>query len=101
MNSHSETLLVTSQSEKMRLHFMDWCRERIGWVLEKLHSPAKIKEFEFVDPETNETVYLYTSRSYSVFCIGDRRFYFDRITGSFDGTSRTPDGITRRVEFRD
>jgi hypothetical protein len=101
MKSHSEALLVTSQSQKMRLHFKDWCREKIGWVLEKMHSPAKIKEFEFVDPETNETVYLYTSRRYSVFCIGDRRFYFDRISGAFDGTSTTPDRVSGRVKFCD
>ena len=62
-------------------------RNGIGWCLEKLKTPAKLRVFEYVDPVSDETIYLYTSKSYSVLCIGDRRFYFDRITGKFDGIS--------------
>jgi hypothetical protein len=65
-------------------------RNGIGWCLEKFKAPAKLRVFEFVDPSSDETVYLYTSKSYSVLCIGDRRFYFDRITGKFDGISSPP-----------
>src|SRR5438874_1333599 len=101
MKSQAETLIAISPTKIARMRFSDWWRERAGWVLEKFHSPARIKEFEFVDPETNEMLYLYTSRSYSVLCVGDRRFYFDRITGAFDGTSERADRIPRRVEFRD
>ena len=101
MKYQTETLIATSRTEIARMRFSDWWRGKAGWVLEKFHSPARIKEFEFVDPETNETLYLYTSRSYSVLCVGDRRFYFDRITGAFDGTSEPADRISGRVEFRD
>jgi hypothetical protein len=84
-----------------KLRVKDSLKNIIGWCLEKLGAPAKLKMFEFVDPASNETVYLYTSKSYSVLCVGDRRFYFDRITGNFDGIS-TPAGVVPRgIEFRD
>jgi hypothetical protein len=73
----------------------------IGWCLEKLKAPAKLKEFEFIDPETDETVYLSTGRRFTVLYIGSRRFYFDRLTGEFDGTSAPACPISGRLEFRD
>ena len=72
-----------------------------GWCLEKTKAPASLKMFEFVDPVSDETVYLYTSKRYSVLCVGERRFYFDRITGRFDGTSSPACSIPGRIEFRD
>lgn len=80
------------------LRLKDYARDGIGWCLEKSKTPAKLKVFEFVDPRSDETIYLYTSKKYSVLCVGDRRFYFDRITGKFDGISspselRVADGL--------
>lgn len=66
-----------------------------------MHSPALLREFEFVDPETDETIYLYTSGLYSVLCVGSRRFYFNRVNGKFDGTSAPSDSVARRVELAD
>ena len=79
----------------------DSLAEMVGWCLEKTKTPAMLKEFEFVDAETDETVYLFTDSRYSVFCVGSRRFYFDRLTGKFDGTSAPTRSISGRVEFRD
>lgn len=80
----------------------DAVRNAAGWSLEKFRTPARIKPFEFVDPETNETLYVYTDRLYSVLCIGQRRFYFDRITGKFDGTSlELSDRVSGRIELAD
>lgn len=73
----------------------------VGWCLERIKAPAKLKEFEFVDPETDETVYLSTSKLYAILSIGSRRFYFDRLTGKFDGTSAPACTVAGRVEFRD
>lgn len=82
----------------MRLR--DAIRNMAGWSLEKFRAPARLKPFEFVDPETNETVYVYTDRLYSVLCVGQRRFYFDRITGAFDGTAlEFSDRVAGRVEL--
>lgn len=78
----------------------DMVRNIAGWSLEKFRAPARLKPFEFVDPETNETFYVYTDRLYSVLCVGQRRFYFDRITGAFDGTAlELTDRVAGRVEL--
>jgi hypothetical protein len=73
-------------------------RHAFGSALEIVHAPAKIKEFEYIDPITNETVYLSTGARYSVLHVGVKRFFFDRVTGRFDGTGellqeRVADGL--------
>jgi len=73
-------------------------RHLIGAGLEFVNAPAKIKEFEYVDPETNDTVYLSTGARYSVLHVGDKQFFFERTTGRFDGTctslvERVADGL--------
>ena len=84
------------------LKLRDGLRNLIGWGLERFRTPARLKPFEFVDPATNETIYVYTDRLYSVLCVGQRRFYFDRITGVYDGTSsELPDLVSGRVELSD
>jgi hypothetical protein len=85
-----------------RLKLRDGVRNLISWGLERFRTPARLKPFEFVDPATNETIYVYTDRLYSVLCVGQRRFYFDRITGAYDGTSsELPDPVSGRVELSD
>jgi hypothetical protein len=70
----------------------------VGNGLERLHAPARIREFEYVDPVTNEIIYLSTGARYSVLHVGVKRFFFDRVTGQFDGTGelleqRVADGL--------
>lgn len=73
-----------------------------GWSLERLKAPALLREFEFVDPRTNETVYLSTGARYSVLNIGDKQFFFDRVTGRFDGTGTSlQKSVAERLEFSD
>jgi hypothetical protein len=77
-------------------------RNAIGWTLQKLRFPAVIREFEYVDPVTDQTTYLTTTKNYSILTAGDRQFYFDRVTGKFDGTgSASQLRIARRIELRD
>jgi hypothetical protein len=73
-------------------------RYAVGWWLELIHAPAKIREFEYVDQGTNETVYLSTGARYSVLHVGDKQFFFERTTGRLDGTctslvERVSDGL--------
>jgi len=79
-------LLITSRKKLVRQKIVDAVRDVIGRALEAYHAPAKIREFEYVDQGTNETVYLSTGARYSVLHVGDKRFFFDRLTGRFDGT---------------
>jgi hypothetical protein len=69
-------------------------------MLEHLHAPARLREFEYVDSVSNETVYLSTGARYSVLHVGSKQFYFDRLTGRFDGTGTSlQERITDRLEL--
>jgi hypothetical protein len=95
-------VVSTNRLQIAWMRLRDAVRNTAGWSLEKFRTPARLKPFEFVDPITNETVYVYTDRLYSVLCVGQRRFYFDRITGAYDGTSSAlPDLVSGRVELAD
>ncbi len=69
-----------------------------GWVMEHLHFPARLREFEYVNPISDETIYLSTGPRYSVLHVGKQMLFFDRATGRFDGTctsleERVTDGL--------
>jgi len=83
----SSSKIISTSPNSLLSQLKGAMRDGIGWYLEKSKAPAKLKVFEFVDPASDETIYLYTSKGYSVLCVGERRFYFDRITGKFDGVS--------------
>lgn len=84
MKEHHAT--TSSRVALAWMRFKDAFANAVGWGLEKLRTPAVLKEFEFVDPETNETVFLSTGRRYSVLNIRGKRFFFKRVTGALDGT---------------
>lgn len=70
--------------------------------MEAIHRPAKIREFEYVDPVSDQAVYLSTGARYSVLHIGSLKLFFDRATGRFDGTCRSlEERITDRLELLD
>ncbi len=94
-------LFTSSRTARLWLRVKDAVRDGIGWHLERFEAPAKLKPFEFVDPATDETVYLYTSERYSVLCVGERRFYFNRVSGKFDGISAPASLVSGWVEFSD
>ena|SRR6266481_2820899 len=74
----------------------------LGWYLEKIKAPAKLKEFEFVDPETDETIYLSTGCHYSVLHIRGKRFFFNRASGVLDGTCTSlQERVSNGFELRD
>jgi hypothetical protein len=98
----TEQIVATDRKELLWLRAKSAVLKGIGWCLEKIKAPAKLKEFEFVNPDTNETIYLSTGYRYSVLHVGDRRFFFDRITGTFDGTTVSLQKcVANRLEFGD
>ncbi len=110
--AHSGQLGIDSGASKMLLArdkwnlVWLWVKDRfldaVGWGLEKLRAPARLKEFEFVDPETNETIYLSTGRRYSVLHIRGKRFFFNRASGVLDGTCTSlQDRVSNGLELRD
>lgn len=94
-------LFAHNRTARLWLRLKDRTANAFGWCLERFKAPAKLKTFEFVDPATDETVYLYTSKRYSVLCVGERRFYFDRVNGKFDGMSAPASLVPGWVEFGD
>ncbi len=93
-----EPTLQVSRWARLQRRVGDYVREITGRLLELTHSPARLKEFEYVDPITNETVYLSTGSRYSVLHVGEKQFFFNRVTGAFDGTGcllqeRVADGL--------
>jgi hypothetical protein len=94
-------IVTDSRSGRLWLQATAAIADTIGWCLERFKAPAKLRPFEFVDPATDETVYLYTSKRYSVLCVGERRYYFNRVSGNFDGMSAPASFVPGWVEFRD
>ena len=102
MNDYPASTITESAQIVWLGRIRDWCRGKLGWALEALHAPAKMREFECVDPITSETVYLSTGARYSVLHVGNRRFFFDRITGRFDGAGTLfQERIVDRMQFLD
>jgi hypothetical protein len=100
--NNDQQLMAGKRFDLLRLRLRSKVLNRIGWYLEKIEAPAKVKEFEFVDPETNEIIYFSTGRRYSVLHVGNKRFFFDRITGVFDGTSTSlQDCVATGLELSD
>lgn len=101
-SSASDMLMVRNRWAYAWLWIKDHLLEVAGWGLERLRAPAMLKEFEFVDPETNETVYLSTGRRYSVLHIRGKRFFFNRASGVFDGTCTSlQERVANGLELRD
>ena len=66
--------------------------------MERFRRPAKLRVFEYVDPISDQTIYLSTGERYSVLNVGSQQLFFDRVTGRFDGTGtsleeRVADGL--------
>jgi hypothetical protein len=95
------SIFVQGRWQQKRLTVKDAVLNAIGRTMNWVHSPAILKPFEYVDSDTDETVYLYTDKRLSVLCVGNRRYYFDRISGRFDGVSADVVNVSGRVELAD
>lgn len=96
------TTSMTNGNERFLARLLTFWRNIVGYVLEKIHAPAMIKEFEHVDAASDEAIYLSTGARYSVLHVGRKRFFFDRITGRFDGTGTLlEERIVERLQFSD
>ena len=95
------SVFVQFRFRRCFLQIKDVVLDGIGRTMNGFHSPAVMQPFEYVDPVTDETLDLYTNKRLSVLCIGDRRYYFDRITGKFDGVLSSMVEIAGRIELAD
>ena len=68
------SIFLQSRYSQWMLSMKDAALDGIGRAMNWVHSPARLKPFEYVDPVTDETIYLYTDKRLSVLCIGERRY---------------------------
>ena len=63
----------------------------VGRLLNKMRVPAAIQPVEIVDKVTNQHVAVAVDELFVTVSVNGRDYYFDRITGRFDGTGSAPD----------
>ena len=69
-----------------------WYRARrvLGTVLNRLRCPGFVRPLEIDDPVTRDTFTVRCSPVYTIITLNGRDYYFDRLTGKFDGTGYAP-----------
>jgi hypothetical protein len=66
-------------------------RAGVGRLLNKLRVPAAIQPVEFTDEITKQRVAVTLDDVFVRISVDGRDYYFDRVTGRFDGTGSSPD----------
>ena len=61
-------------------------RESVGSLLCRLGLPGFIKQLNYDDPLTGQQISISSSSLFTKLSVNGRDYYFDRITGKFDGT---------------
>jgi hypothetical protein len=61
-------------------------RELLGAALKRLGVPGAVAESEINDPATGDHVEIRVSHLFTRISINGRDYYFDRMTGRYDGT---------------
>lgn len=63
----------------------------VGRLLNKLRVPAAIQPVEFIDEVTKQHVAVTLDDVFVRISVDGRDYYFDRLTGRFDGTGSSAD----------
>ena len=66
-------------------------RAGVGHLLNKLRVPAAIRPMEVIDEVTKQHVAVAVDDLFVRVSVNGRDYYFDRLTGRFDGTGNAPD----------
>jgi hypothetical protein len=62
----------------------------IGSLLKRLHIPGAIKDIDLQDSITGQKVSVQVSSLFVRLSVNGRDYYFDRLSGKFDGTGHGP-----------
>ena len=65
-------------------------RKCVGRILNRAGAPGAIRDVSLKDCLTGQEVSVTVGASYVRFTVNDRDYYFDRITGRFDGSGASP-----------
>ncbi|MGE3108646.1 MAG: hypothetical protein AB7O77_09900 [Phycisphaerales bacterium] len=75
-------LANASLLQKWKLRF----RERFGKTLTGIGVPGAVAPFDHTDPATKQTIRVSVGPLFTRLSVNERDYYFDRLTGKFDGT---------------
>jgi len=71
--------------------FVIWQGRMVGWlgkILNVVRFPGFIRPTKFYEKVTEQEVSVKPSRLFTIFSVGNRDYYFHRLTGKFDGTGQ-------------
>lgn len=63
-------------------------RTSVGRLLQRLLVPGLVRPMEMFDPVTGIRLAIVTSPHFTKITVNGREYYFDRLTGRFDGTGQ-------------
>lgn len=67
-------------------------RRFVAWLLHRFGCPGFVRVIEYQDPLTQDTFAVRCGPRFTRITVRGRDYYFDRLTGEFDGTGYTPCG---------
>jgi hypothetical protein len=65
-------------------------RQWLGRVLNRASAPGAIREMEFKDQLADRHIAVSVGELFTCLSVNGRDYYFDRLTGRFDGTGSEP-----------
>ena len=63
-----------------------WAVESLHRLLNQLGVPGAIQPLAYRDELTNQQISVAVGLHYTILTVSGREYYFDRVTGKFDGT---------------
>ena len=60
----------------------------LGKLLNRFHAPGAVQPFMYKDSFTRDIIEVRIGVLFTVFSVNGRDYYFDRLTGRFDGTGQ-------------
>lgn len=65
-------------------------RQWVGRVLNRAHAPGAIRTMDYEDKLAGQHIAVSVGELYTCVSVNGRDYYFDRLTGKFDGTGSAP-----------
>jgi len=66
-------------------------RQTLGRVFNKVGAPGAIRKMKIDDKLAGQSIEVSVGELFVCLTVNDRDYYFDRLSGRFDGTGASPD----------
>ena len=64
----------------------DWLAHAAAYVADRLRLPGAVRPCEIEDPVTGDRISISVGPRFTRLAVNGRDYYFERVTGTFDGT---------------